>query len=48
MKKLMYLISAAVLIAACSSEPHYVINGKIEGADSATFILQKGTPTLKY
>jgi peroxiredoxin len=29
------------MIAACSTEPHYVIKGKIEGADSVTFILQK-------
>jgi peroxiredoxin len=28
-------------MAACTSEPHYVINGKIEGADSVTFLLQK-------
>ncbi|MFZ0283029.1 MAG: TlpA disulfide reductase family protein [Bacteroidales bacterium] len=41
MKKLLYMISAAVFIAACSSEPHYTVNGKIEGADSVTFILQK-------
>jgi peroxiredoxin len=41
MKKPMYLIFVAVLMAACSSEPHYVINGKIAGADSVTFILQK-------
>ena len=41
MKKLMYLISAAIIMAACSSEPHYVIKGKIDGADSVTFLLQK-------
>ncbi len=41
MKKLLHLISVTVLMAACSSEPHYVINGKIDGADSVTFLLQK-------
>lgn len=41
MKKLVYLISFTVLMAACSTGPHYVINGKIEGADSITFLLQK-------
>ena len=41
MKKLIYLSFIAAAIAACSSEPHYVINGKIEGADSVTFMLQK-------
>jgi peroxiredoxin len=41
MKKLFYLFVITVLMAACSSEPHYVINGKIEGADSVTFLLQK-------
>lgn len=41
MKKPCYLFVIASFIAACSSEPHYVINGKIEGADSVKFILQK-------
>lgn len=41
MRKLFYLSVITLLMAACSSEPHYVINGKIEGADSVTFLLQK-------
>ncbi len=41
MRKLFYLFVITLLMAACSSEPHYVINGKIEGADSVTFLLQK-------
>ena len=28
-------------VAACGSEPHYVIKGNIEGSDSVTFLLQK-------
>ena len=30
-----------LIVAACSKEPRYVINGRIEGADSVTFLLQK-------
>jgi peroxiredoxin len=41
MRKLFYLSIITLLMAACSSEPHYVINGKIKGADSVTFLLQK-------
>jgi peroxiredoxin len=41
MKKLFYLLSAAIFISACSSEPHYVIKGKIKGSDSLTFYLMK-------
>ena len=41
MKKLFYLCAISVILAACSSEPHYVINGKIDGAASVMFILQK-------
>ena len=41
MKKLFFLTLIAITLAACSSEPHYVINGKIDGADSVTFLLQK-------
>ena len=41
MKKIIYSLVITLLLAACSSEPHYVINGKITGADSVTFILQK-------
>jgi peroxiredoxin len=41
MKKLFFLPFIAIAIGACSSEPHYVINGQIDGADSVTFMLQK-------
>jgi peroxiredoxin len=41
MKKLMYLLVIAVILGACSSEPHYVIKGKIAGSDSITFFIQK-------
>ena len=40
MKKIIYLLSA-LLLASCSSEPHYVVKGKIEGSDSITFYIQK-------
>ena len=40
MKKLFYLSVISAIMAACSSGPHYVINGKIEGADSVKFLLQ--------
>lgn len=41
MKKVIYLLAASVLMAACSSEPHYTVKGKIEGSDTITFYLQK-------
>jgi peroxiredoxin len=41
MKKVIYLIVSAFLIASCSSEPHYTITGKIDGSDSVMFLLQK-------
>jgi len=41
MKNSVFLILAVAILAACSREPHYVINGKIEGADSVKFLLQK-------
>jgi peroxiredoxin len=41
MKKIIYLLVVMVLMAACSSEPHYVVKGKIKGSDSITFYLQK-------
>lgn len=40
MKKVIYLFIAAILLAACSSEPHYTIKAKIEGSDTITFYLQ--------
>jgi peroxiredoxin len=47
MKKFIYLFIAAALIAACTSAPkapHFTITGKIKGADSITFVLQKRAP----
>jgi peroxiredoxin len=41
MRKLSYLLVIALLAGACSSEPHYVVTGNIEGSDSVTFYLQK-------
>jgi len=41
MKNFLFLFVFAALLAGCSTEPHYVINGKIDGADSVTFILKK-------
>ncbi len=41
MKKISYIIITTILISACSSEPHYVVKGNIEGSDSVTFYLQK-------
>jgi len=41
MKKVIYFILLALFFAACSSEPHYVLKGNIEGSDSITFLLQK-------
>jgi peroxiredoxin len=41
MKNFFYLSIITAMAASCSSEPHYVINAKINGADSVTFILQK-------
>lgn len=41
MKKIAYLLIITFFLAACSSEPRYVITGKIDGADSVTFLLQQ-------
>ncbi len=41
MKKISYAIIATILMTACSSEPHYVVKGNIDGSDSLTFYLQK-------
>jgi peroxiredoxin len=41
MKKIAYLFVLLVFIVACSTEPHYVVKGKIDGSDSITFLLQK-------
>jgi peroxiredoxin len=41
MKNCIYLCIITLIFAACSSEPHYVVKGKIEGSDSILFYLQK-------
>jgi peroxiredoxin len=41
MKKVIYLLLISGILFSCSSKPHYVIKGKIEGSDSITFYLQK-------
>ncbi len=41
MKKNLYLLAGLLLMIACSTEPHFTINGKIKGSDSITFYLQK-------
>ena len=41
MKKNVYLFVLLAFMIACSSEPHYVVKGNIEGSDSITFLLQK-------
>jgi len=41
MKRIIYLIVVTSLFAACSSEPHYVIKGKIDGSDNVKFLLTK-------
>ena len=40
MKKVIYLLMVGVL-ASCTSKPHYIVKGKIEGSDGITFYLQK-------
>jgi peroxiredoxin len=41
MKKAIYLFVLVAIISSCSSTPHYVVKGLIEGSDSITFYLQK-------
>jgi peroxiredoxin len=41
MKKIIYLFVLGVIISSCSSKPHYVVKGTIDGSDSVTFYLQK-------
>jgi peroxiredoxin len=44
MKKIVILVFAAAILAACSTTPkgpHFTVTGNIKGADSATFILLK-------
>jgi peroxiredoxin len=41
MKNIAYILLIGLLMISCSSEPHYVIKGKIAGSDSITFYIQK-------
>ena len=41
MKKVIYLFIVGAILSSCSSKPHYVVKGKIDGSDSVTFYLQK-------
>ena len=41
MKKIIYLFIVGIILSSCSSKPHYVVKGKIDGSDSITFYLQK-------
>jgi peroxiredoxin len=41
MKRSINLFIVILVMASCSSEPHYVVKGDIAGSDSITFYLQK-------
>jgi peroxiredoxin len=41
MKKIIFLSVIALVAWSCSSGPHYVVKGDIEGSDSIVFLLQK-------
>ena len=41
MKKFCNLLILTVIMASCTSKPHFVIKGKIEGSDKIVFLLQK-------
>jgi peroxiredoxin len=41
MKNIAYILVIGLLMISCSSEPQYVVKGKIGGSDSITFYLQK-------
>ncbi len=41
MKKSIYLFLVVSILVSCTSKPHYVVKGKIDGSDSITFYLQK-------
>ena len=44
MKRIFYLFVLSAFVAACTSEPHFVVKANIEGSDSLTFyILKRGT-----
>jgi peroxiredoxin len=39
--KSIYLFFSILILASCSSKPHYTVKGKIDGSDSVKFYLQK-------
>jgi peroxiredoxin len=41
MKKFSYLLLITFIFVSCTSKPHYVLKGKIEGSDKIVFLLQK-------
>jgi peroxiredoxin len=41
MKSIYYLLISAAFAGSCSSEPHFTLSGRIEGADSITFLLKQ-------
>jgi len=41
MKKVTFMFAVILLVAACSSEPQYVVTGNITDGDSVTVVLQK-------
>jgi peroxiredoxin len=41
MKKVIYLLLLPAILSSCSTKPHYVVKGMIDGSDSITFYLQK-------
>lgn len=41
MKRIFYPVAVTILFAACSTGPHYLIDGKIAGSDTVKFILLK-------
>jgi peroxiredoxin len=41
MKKIIYILVIILVMAHCSSVPHFVVKGNIKGSDSITFYLQK-------
>jgi peroxiredoxin len=40
MRRIIYLFVSVVLMVACTSKPHFIVKGNIEGSDSVTFMLQ--------
>ncbi len=41
MKRIVYLFVLAAIVASCTSEPHFVVKGNIDGSDSLKFLLLK-------